>query len=986
MPSRARRAAGSTKNPEDPEAEPKEEDDEDIVLFWLFGVGLIAVSGDGGLDALPVAPTPPAPPDPAIQQSLNLIRDYAQANTASAPAVPVGIAPQVVTYNQALVSGVNAGNLASMNDALTTLAVDGARADTTPEVQLIVDGYNRILTEADGVVGDTTGADPSSTDYAAIGAEVGGAGTGDAESVSLLNDVIGRKTTADVDTVNEINALGSITERILQTAAGGVPGTAITVADFDTIGVTGVRTISLGDLLAIIASTADSGAEVDTVPEIQALLNRLPVYLQDIVDPAVADGFVVNGEAVGAAPRSGYSVSAAGDVNGDGLADFYIGAPGLDGAGGTVEGRAYLVFGKSSGTSIELSAVSTNPSGTGGYAWRGSTVSGEAGVSVGGALDVNGDGIADGVVGVYRAAVGGATDSGAAVVTFGQTSTNQQFLDDTYTAGSGLGFSIIGAANTDLAGFSVALLPDMNGDGLAEVLLGADGVNLPVGNNAGQAYLVFGKADDAPVNLAALGSAGFAMDGEAANDEAGRAVGSAGDVNGDGLADLLVSAPNNDAGGSNAGRVYVVFGKPGTSTVSLTSVASGGGGGFAITGEAAGFGVDMFVSSAGDINGDGLADVLIGAPAANGTAGRSYVVFGKAGTTEVNLDNVALGVGGFVINGETAGDRSGGTVANAGDINGDGFDDLLVGARRADPAGLNEAGKSYVVFGRPGTAAINLSDVALGLGGFAIKGEVAGDLAGTVAGVGDVNGDGYADLAVGALGADTAGTNSVGKTYIIFGGSERYTTPTHPGTAGNDNLAGTAGNDQLVGGLGNDTLTGNGGRDVMLGGAGNDRFVLNENNFNALSNNSGNSPDAIMRVDGGTGVDTVVIANSGGVSLNLNASAVAQGRLRSIEQVDLSGDAANTLSLGLGDVLELSSANLFNSGNGWAGLAASVNRVQLLVNGDPNDTLNIDLGAAAAQWASAPVGTATFSGLTYDIYHHNTAAAQLLVQQGVVVI
>lgn len=974
-----RPASTDTDAAQDPEN--TQDDDDDLWLLLLLGGGLAAAAGGGGGGTAPA----PAPPDPAIQAALNLIRDYAEANTASAPAVPVGTAPQVITYNQALVSGVNAGNLASMNDALTTLAVDGARADTTPEVQLIVDGYNRIRAEADGLVPDNTAVDPSSADYAAIGAEVGGAATGDAESVSLLNDVIGRKTVADVDTVNEINAFGSITERILQTAAGGVPGTALTVADFDTIGVTGVRSINLADLLAIIASTADSGTEVDTVPEIQALLNRLPVYLQDIADPAVADGFVVNGEALGTAPRSGYSVSAAGDVNGDGLADFYIGAPGVDAGGVGTEGRAYLVFGKSTGTAVALSAVSAFAAGTGGYALRGAP-SDEAGASVAGGLDVNGDGRPDGVVGAYRANNNGQNDNGAAVVNFGGVGTDQRFLADTYVGGSGLGFSIIGAGDQDFAGLSVALLPDMNGDGLAEVLVGAEGENLPSGFDTGRAYVVFGKANDAPVDLSALGAAGFAIDGEAGNDFAGYIVASAGDVNGDGLADLLVAAPGNDAGGNNAGRAYVVFGKSNNATVDLGAVAAGGGGGFAITGEAAGFGEDLFVSSAGDINGDGLADVLIGASAANGAAGRSYVVFGKANTAEVNLDDVAAGVGGFVINGEFAGDRSGITVANAGDINGDGFDDLLVGARRADPAGLNDAGTSYVVFGRPGTAAINLSDVALGLGGFAIKGEVAGDVAGTVAGVGDVNGDGYADLAVGALGADTTGTNSAGKTYIIFGGSDRYTTPTHPGTAGNDNLAGTGGNDQLVGGLGNDTLTGNGGRDVMLGGAGNDRFVLNASNLSALSNNSGNAPDAIMRVDGGSGIDTLVVAANGGVAQVLNASAVAEGRIRSIEQVDLSGDAANTLSLGLGDVLALSSANLFNSGGGWAGLAASVSRVQLRVNGDANDSLNIDLGAGATQWASVPVGTAVFSGLTYDIYNHNTAAAQLLVQQGVQVI
>ncbi len=98
------------------------------------------------------------------------------------------------------------------------------------------------------------------------------------------------------------------------------------------------------------------------------------------------------------------------------------------------------------------------------------------------------------------------------------------------------------------------------------------------------------------------------------------------------------------------------------------------------------------VSGAGDVNGDGLPDLIVGA------RGESYVVFGKAGTTPVNLSDVAAGTGGFVMNGIDVDDFSGGSVSGAGDVNGDGLADLIVGASSADPGGRDRAGESYVVF------------------------------------------------------------------------------------------------------------------------------------------------------------------------------------------------------------------------------------------------------------------------------------------------
>ncbi|MBW4679740.1 MAG: putative Ig domain-containing protein [Microcoleus vaginatus WJT46-NPBG5] len=488
-------------------------------------------------------------------------------------------------------------------------------------------------------------------------------------------------------------------------------------------------------------------------------------------------GFVINGQAEG--DRSGFSVSGAGDVNGDGLADLIIGADRAD-PSGLSSGRSYVVFGKANNTAVNLAAVAANP-GNGGFVINGNSIGIRSGASVNSAGDVNGDGLDDLIVGAPdfgRDANGnGALDrneivgSGRAYVVFGKRANTVPVSLNDISNGTG-GFAITSEAAGDQAGISVSSAGDLNGDGLADLIVGAEWAD-PNGNYAGgRAYVVYGKANNttAVALTAVTGNAGgFAINGQATNDRLGRSVSEAGDVNGDGYADVIVGAYNADPNQTSPGRSYVVFGGP-----------SGNNGGFTINGETAGDHAGISVSSAGDVNGDGLDDLIVGARWAdpNGAySGKSYVVFGKTDNTAVNLSAVAAGVGGFALNGASATDLSGRSVSGAGDLNGDGFADLIVGGFGADPSG-NYSGASYVVYGGDFTASVTQMGTA-----------AVDVLTGTAA----------ADILVGGLANDQLIGN--GGADVLYGG------------AGDDIVViSDTGLRRIDGGLGTDTL--------WLGGAG----------------------------------------------------------------------------------------------------------------------------------------------------------------------
>ncbi|MGG7660907.1 FG-GAP-like repeat-containing protein [Dyadobacter sp. BHUBP1] len=410
----------------------------------------------------------------------------------------------------------------------------------------------------------------------------------------------------------------------------------------------------------------------------------------------------------------GTAVASAGDVNGDGYSDILVGCYTFDN-GQTDEGHVFVYHGGAEG-------IGTNGSVT----LSGSVTDALIGYSVASAGDVNSDGFDDVIVGAPEFDFNGTT-GGAALVYYGS-------MD-----GIQLGNQIMLSKNQpdSYFGTSVAGAGDINGDGYGDILVGAD--NYTNGQTSeGAAFIYFGS--NTGINPASVKQ----LEGNIPQRDFGCAVSGAGDLNRDGYADIIIGDDAYSAGEGGEGAIHIYYGStsgPVNDAIIESNVL------YAHMGNS--------VSCAGDVNGDGYSDIVVGASGYDSYKGAVYVFHGSDQGISSNNPKILLG--------NQIGAQMGRSVSGAGDVNGDGFSDIVVGAPYFDKPEVDE-GTVIVYYG----SSNGISDVSpapitleqnLAGGGFGFS----------VKGAGDVNGDGYSDIVAGAADFENVAAMIKGKAFVFHG-------------------------------------------------------------------------------------------------------------------------------------------------------------------------------------------------------------------------
>ncbi|SKB57296.1 FG-GAP-like repeat-containing protein [Dyadobacter psychrophilus] len=406
----------------------------------------------------------------------------------------------------------------------------------------------------------------------------------------------------------------------------------------------------------------------------------------------------------------GFTVASAGDINNDGYSDVIVGSPD--------NGQAFVFHGSASGVDnvpeIVLEDIQQDQS----FGW-----------AVASAGDVNADGFSDVIIGAHEYDRG-QTDEGVAFIYHGAAGgLTSQYAAILEINQSGANF-----------GRCVGSAGDVNGDGFSDVVIGAPYYDISVLNtNEGAAFIYHGSASGVSSVFAQK------INGEKAGAWMGHSVASAGDVNGDGYSDIVVGE-HEFTGSVNEGAALVFQGSAsGILSTSIANVRSG----------QADSHLGWSVRSAGDVNGDGFSDIIVGAPffdSPEKNEGAAFIYHGSASGLNY-ISNATLSA-------NQNGSQMGYAVSSAGDVNGDGFNDVIVGAPYFDNGETNE-GAAFLYYG---------SASGISLNGFeTLEGNQAeANMGFSVSGAGDINGDGYADVLVGAPLFDDAQTNT-GRIFIFHG-------------------------------------------------------------------------------------------------------------------------------------------------------------------------------------------------------------------------
>jgi len=620
------------------------------------------------------------------------------------------------------------------------------------------------------------------------------------------------------------------------------------------------------------------------------------------------DGITISGVS---ADSFATEIAAFGDRNGDGFDDIAF----LRGDNEQSDGTVYFMDGSATLVDITTSALITN------IGVLSTTLTGGPDnmiIAAGG--DFNNDGFMDYIVG-DSLSDSSVTSSGQIEIISGQTG---NVLAD-----------LTGLDMGDLTGASVSFIGDINGDGLDDVAIGAPGAD-EGSTDEGAVAVLYGTTSTGTIDVTTLaGSAqGDIFTAGTTNSLTGQNIQSIGDFNDDGFDDFVISSPNT-------GEVHIVYGNEAGSTTTADSQLISG----------LGVTTDLPLLDLGDISGDGISDIAVA------SSNEIHVFFGNglydasaaaltAGTDDITIQAAA----GFEIIGGAA----------TGDFNGDGFDDISVAMRNI--SGVGTEVNNYTIFGGSGAGVYSNE------GGVGIDIDITSDMNAfqmnytldnttddiTLAAGGDVNGDGFDDLVIGASNANS----NQGEAIIVYGresGGEPYQVGTNE-SATQDNIS-------LVGTIGNDTLSDNTQTGVsMSGGAGDDTIIINN--------------DLFQNLNGGGGSDTLEIE---GADQLIDFTNVGSESFENIENINMMAVDSQTVVLGMNELFDM----MKNSPDGRATIEGSADDIFVIeasfldgTNGwsgalDTNNVANAEEGYFAALTGrnSETGGFSSYDfGATYELW------------------